>query len=82
MLNTGSRKIRCEFVGPLAIWKCVSPTIVYTIALVSTNVLGWKITIPLPHFPSIEETRIKPELQVFVRTTKGNVTHMSGLRQV
>ena len=25
MLNTGSKKIRCEFVGPLAIWKCVSP---------------------------------------------------------
>ena len=27
----------------------------------------------------IEETRIKPG---FVRTTKGNVTHMSSLRQV
>ena len=27
----------------------------------------------------IEETRIKPG---FVRTTKGNVTHMSALRQV
>ena len=26
MLHTGSRKIRCNFVGPLAIWKCVSPT--------------------------------------------------------
>ena len=26
MLHTGSRKIRCHFVGPLAIWKCVSPT--------------------------------------------------------
>ena len=30
-----------------------------------------------PYF--IEETRIKPG---FVRTTKGNVTHMSALRQV
>ena len=26
MLHTGSRKIRCNFVGPLAIWKCVGPT--------------------------------------------------------
>ena len=68
MLNTGSKKIRCEFVGPLAIWKCVSPT---QFLLMS---LDGKL---YPYL--IEETRIKPG---FVRTTKGNVTHMSALRQV
>ena len=68
MLNTGSKKIRCEFVGPLAIWKCVSPN---QFLLMS---LDGKL---YPYL--IEETRIKPG---FVRTTKGNVTHLSGLRQV
>ena len=68
MLNTGSRKIRCEFVGPLAIWKCVSPT---QFLLMS---LDGKL---YPYL--IEETRIKPG---FVRTIKGNVTNMSSLRQI
>ena len=26
LLQTASKKIKCEFVGPLAIYKCVSPT--------------------------------------------------------
>ena len=68
MLNTGSKKIRCEFVGPLAIWKCVSPN---QFLLMSLDGKFY------PYL--IEETRIKPG---FVRTTKGNVTHMSALRQV
>ena len=68
MLHTGSRKIRCNFVGPLAIWKCVSPT---QFILMS---LDGKL---YPYL--IEENRIKPG---FIRTTKGNVTFMSGLRQV
>ena len=68
MLNTGSKKIRCEFVGPLAIWKCVSPN---QFLLMS---LDGKL---YPYL--IEETRIKPG---FVRTSKGNVTHMSSLRQI
>ena len=68
MLNTGSKKIRCEFVGPLAIWKCVSPN---QFLLMSSDGNLY------PYL--IEETRIKPS---FVRTTKGNVTHMSALRQV
>ena len=67
MLHTGSRKIRCNFVGPLAIWKCVSPT---QFILMS---LDGKL---YPYL--IEENRIKPG---FIRT-KGNVTSMSGLRQV
>ena len=68
MLHTGSRKIRCNFVGPLAIWKCVSPT---QFILMS---LDGKL---YPYL--IEENRIKPG---FIRITKGNVTSMSGLRQV
>ena len=68
MLHTGSRKIRCNFVGPLAVWKCVSPT---QFILMS---LDGKL---YPYL--IEENRIKPG---FIRTTKGNVTSMSGLRQV
>ena len=68
LLNTGSKKIRCEFVGPLAIWKCVSPT---QFILMS---LDGKL---YPYV--IEDSRIKPG---FVRTTKGNVTHLSTLRQV
>ena len=68
MLHTGSRKIRCNFVGPLAIWKCVSPT---QFILMS---LDGKL---YPYL--IEENRIKPG---FIKTTKGNVTSMSGLRQV
>ena len=68
MLHTGSKKIRCNFVGPLAIWKCVSPT---QFILMS---LDGKL---YPYL--IEENRIKPG---FIRTTKGNVNSMSGLRQV
>ena len=63
-----AEKIRCNFVGPLAIWKCVSPT---QFILMS---LDGKL---YPYL--IEENRIKPG---FIRTTKGNVTSMSGLRQV
>ena len=68
MLHTGSRKIRCNFVGPLAIWKCVSPT---QFILMS---LDGKL---YPYL--IEENSTKPG---FIRTTRGNVTSMSRLRQV
>ena len=68
MLHTGSRKIKCNFVGPLAIWKCVSPTQYILMSL------DGKL---YPYL--IEGNRIKPG---FIRTTKGNVTSMSGLRQV
>ena len=68
MLHTGSRKIRCNFIGPLATWKCISPT---QFILMS---LDGKL------YPFlIEENRIKPG---FIRTAKQNVTSMSGLRQV
>ena len=68
MLHTGSQKIRCNFIGPLAIWKCVSPT---QFILMS---LDGKL---YPYL--IEENRIKPGI---IRTTKGNVNTMSKLRQV
>ena len=35
LLQTSSKKIKCEFVGPLAIYKCVSPKPVFT------HVFGW-----------------------------------------
>ena len=68
MLHTGSQKIRCNFIGPLAIWKCVSPT---QFILMS---LDGKL---YPYL--IEENRIKPGI---IRTTKGNVNTMSHLRQI
>ena len=68
MLNTGSKNIRCQFAGPLAIWKCVSPNLFL--------LMFWDGKL-YPYL--IEETRIKPG---FVRMAKGNVTHMSSLRQV
>ena len=68
MLHTGSQKIRCNFIGPLAIWKCVSPT---QFILMS---LDGKL---YPYL--IEENRIKPGV---IRTTKGNVSTMSALRQI
>ena len=39
-LQTGSRKIQCHFVGPLAIYKCISPNQFFT------YVTGWSI---IPH---------------------------------
>ena len=68
MLHTGSQKIRCNFIGPLAIWKCVIPT---QFILMS---LDGKL---YPYL--IEENRIKPGI---IRTTKGNVNNMSNLRQI
>ena len=68
MLHTGSQKIRCNFIGPLEIWKCVSPT---QFILMS---LDGKL---YPYL--IEENRIKSGV---IRTTKGNVNTMSALRQI
>ena len=39
-LQTGIRKIQCYSVGPLAIYKCISPNQLFT------HVLGWST---LPH---------------------------------
>ena len=67
ILQTGSKKIKCEFVGPLAIYKCVSPN---QFLLMS---LGGYL------YPFlVEETRIKPG---YIPTTRGNVSHLAELKK-
>ena len=48
LLQTASKKIKCEFVGPLAIYKCVSPN---QFLLMSLDVYLYTFL--------VEETRIK-----------------------
>ena len=67
MVQTGSRKIACYFVGPLVIYKAVGPN---QFLLMS---LDGQI---YPHL--IEETRLKPGT---IWTSKGNVTTLVELRQ-
>ena len=67
MVQTGSRKIACYFVGPLVIYKAVGPN---QFLLMS---LDGQI---YPHL--IEETRLKPGI---IWTSKGNVTTLVELRQ-
>ena len=67
MVQTGSRKIACFFVGPLVIYKAVGPN---QFLLMS---LDGQI------YPNlIEETRLKPGT---IWTSKGNVTTLVELRQ-
>ena len=58
LLQTASKKIKCEFVGPLAIYKCVSPN---QFLLMSLDGYLYPFL--------VEETRIKLG---FVPTTRGN----------
>ena len=67
MVQTGSRKIACFFVGPLVIYKAVGPN---QFLLMS---LDGQI---YPHL--IEETMLKPGT---IWTSKGNVTTLVELRQ-
>ena len=67
MVQTGSRKVACLFVGPLVIFKAVGPN---QFLLMS---LDGQI---YPHL--IEETRLKPGT---IWTSKGNVTTLVELRQ-
>ena len=67
MVQTGSRKIACFFVGPLVIYKAIGPN---QFLLMS---LDGQI---YPHL--IEETRLKPGT---IWTSKGNVTTLVELRQ-
>ena len=67
MVQTGSRKIACYFVGPLVIYKAVGPN---QFLLMS---LDGQI---YPHL--IEETRLKPGT---IWTSKGSVTTLVELRQ-
>ena len=64
--QTGSRKIQCHFVGPLAIYKCISPNHFFLMSL--DGVL----------YPMIvEEVRLKPGL---IPTHKGPARTLSELR--
>ena len=62
LLQTSSKKIKCEFVGPLAIYKCVSPN---QFLLMSLDGYLYPFL--------VEETRIKPG---YIPTTRGNVSHL------
>ena len=67
MVQTGSRKVACFFVGPLVIFKAVGPNQLLLLSL------DGQIYSPL-----IEETRLKPGT---IWTSKGNVTTLVELRQ-
>ena len=66
-LQTGSRKIQCHFVGPLAIYKCISPN---QFLLMSLDGILYPVI--------VEEARLKPGL---VATHKGPATNMSELKK-
>ena len=68
IVQTGSRKIACYFVGPLVIYKAVSPN-QFILMFLSGQVY--------PHL--IEESRIKPGS---IWTTKGNVNTLAQLKAV
>ena len=68
LLQTSSKKIKCEFVGPLAIYKCVSPS---QFLLLSLDGYLYPFL--------IEETRIKSG---FIPSTRGNVSHLVGLKKL
>ena len=68
LLQTASKKIKCEFVGPLTIYKCVSPN---QFLLMSLDVYLYTFL--------VEETRIKPG---FIPTTRGNMCHLAELKKV
>jgi hypothetical protein len=68
ILQTGSKKIACHFVGPLVIYQAVSPN---QFLLMS---LDGKV---YPHL--IEDTRLKPG---YIRTARGNVSTLADLKAV
>ena len=67
ILQSASKKIKCEFVGPLAIYKCVSPN---QFLLMSLDGYLYPFL--------VEETRIKPG---YIPTTRGNVSHLAELKK-
>ena len=68
ILRAGSRKIRCKFVGPLVVYKAISPT--QFLIMSFTGEIYPRL---------IEETRMKPGV---IRTTKGNVRTLADLKAV
>ena len=67
VIETGSRKIRCNYIGPLVIFKAVGPN---QFLLMSLDGLIY------PHL--IEQSRLKAET---IWTTKGNVNNLADLRK-
>ena len=68
LIQSGSKKVACNFVGPLVIYKAISPRQFF---LMSLDGLLY------PHL--IEETRIKPGK---IYTSMGLVTNLADLRRV
>ena len=68
LLQNASKKIKCEFVGPLAIYKCVSPN---QFLLMSLDGYLYPFL--------VEETIIKPG---FIPTSRGNVSHPAELKKI
>ena len=67
VVETGSRKIKCNYVGPLIIFKAVGPNQYLLMSLDG-----------LIHPHLIEQTRLKAEA---IWTTKGNVNNLADLRK-
>ena len=68
LLQTSSKKIKCEFVGPLAIYKCVSPN-----QFLPMSLNGYL-------YPFlVEETRIKLG---YIPTIRGNVSQLAELKKI
>ena len=67
VVETGSRKIRCNYIGPLVIFKPVGPN---QFLLMSLDGLIY------PHL--IEQSRLKAGT---IWTTKGNVNNLADLRK-
>ena len=65
-LQTSNRKIQCKFVGPLAIYKCISPN---QFLLMSLDGVLYPVI--------VEEARLKPGL---ISTHKGPARTLSELR--
>ena len=68
VLQAGSRKICCKFVGPLVIYKAISPSQFLIMSL--TGEIYPRL---------IEESRMKPGV---IRTMKGNVKTLAALKAV
>ena len=67
-LNTGLKKITCHYVGPLAIWKCFSPT---QFILMSLDGVIYPFL--------VEETRLKPG---YIRSSQGPISTLAQLRKL
>ena len=64
----GSKKLICHYVGPLAIWKCLSPT---QFILMSLDGVIYPFL--------VEETRLKPG---HIRSSGGPISTMAQLRKL